>query len=91
MEMKKEIDIIDKEDGDQSLPVYDTYIIDEEETPPSKSPAYKLGRAAGSAIAFAGFVNRVIQTFRSRRETGEPCPGDGTGKGRGKRYRRKRI
>jgi len=95
-EAKKEIDIMDKDDGDQLPEVYDAYIVDEVETPPPKPLAYKLGRVAGSVIALAGFVNRVIQAFRPGRPGDGQRPGSGggqrmgRGRGRGKRHRRMR-
>lgn len=97
-EVKKEIDIMDKDGGDLLPEVYDAYFVDEVEPAPPKPLAYKLGRVAGSVIVLAGFVNRVIQAFRpGRRENGlRPGNGGGRGMGRGRgkgrrqRHRRKR-
>lgn len=100
--MTKEIDTMDKEDGDLLPEVYDAHIIHEEETPPPKPLAYKLGRAAGSIIALTGFINRVVQLFRPARRDDGPCRGGssgsssgmgsgmgrGRGRGRGQRNRR---
>lgn len=93
--MRTEIDTMDNGTGDLLPKVYNAYLVDEEGPPSPKPLSYRLGRAAGSVIALAGFVNRVIQVFRPRRGDGQrPGSGGGQqigrGRGRGKRHRRMR-
>ncbi len=83
--MNKKTDIIEKnpDDQEESLPVYDAEIIDEDkdivqkkEKPPTRNLSYQLGRAAGVLIGLLGM-------FRQARNTFGPAKGQGRGGGRG--------
>ena len=94
--MKNEIDIRNNIEEDQEIPVYEAEIIDENEAAegakivpkndnlPARSLSYKLGKAAGSLIALLGLVNQFSHVFRSKRDVGR-----GSGKGMGRRKRRR--
>ena len=83
IKMDKEIDTIDEETKTPLVPVYDAQLVEDTNPVPETPLSYKLGRIAGSVIAFTGFLYRFGRIFISRR------PGNAE-KGGGMRRRRRR-
>jgi hypothetical protein len=86
-------DDADDIDGTEPVPVYDVELMDEAEetgmvskndSPPARSLAEKIGRAAGAALAILGFFADVRRAFRSSGGGGGSPKCDGTGRGMGR-------
>jgi hypothetical protein len=99
--VKEKTDIIEKNPDEQSLPVYEAEIIDEDkdivqkqDKPPARNISYQLGRAAGVLIGLLGLFRQTRNTFGSTKGQGRGTGrgmGKGKGMGRGKRKRMRRM
>jgi hypothetical protein len=82
--MNKKVDTVDEDTDTPSVPVYDAQFIEETEPVPEIPISYRLGRVAGSVIAFSGFLYRIGRIFISRRP-GNAEKGGGMRRRRGRR------